>query len=161
MPSTSKKSGVTRKPCALTGSPVPVRFTLAHSYPAKPAKERVSFFQSRKSAGDAALRSCPCWPGARFKTITSRCTSGNETGLRRKVLERLNVAVFAPIPNPRVRIATRVIPGFLANIRRPKRTSWRMECIYVFLLQSDCDAGFLGFFNDTAVKQADRAFGKM
>src|SRR5580704_9624 len=51
------------------------------------------------------------------------------------------MAVFAPIPRARVRIAISVKPGFLPNWRAPKRTSRKKFCITKSKIASLREAG--------------------
>ena len=52
---------------------------------------------------------------------------GNGSGLSRTALTTLKMAVFAPIPSARVRIATKVNPGDLRNCRNAKTRSLMPE----------------------------------
>ncbi len=54
-------------------------------------------------------------------TIVSRCGSGKGSGRSISALMMVNMAVFAPAPNSRVRMATAVKPGLR---RRPRNVSF-------------------------------------
>lgn len=57
------------------------------------------------------------------QTCTSRCGSGNETGLRTNCWSALNSALAAAIAAANVSTAAAVKPGVLANDRRAIRAS--------------------------------------
>src|SRR6202171_1883496 len=59
----------------------------------------------------------------RAEILTSSEGRGKGKERSRTVSTTLKMAVLAPMPKARVKIATEVKPGFFRNMRRPKRTS--------------------------------------
>ncbi len=113
-PSTSKKVDETLDPFTRSGSPEPVTVNDMWLMPAKPLKlvdcDRKSIIRPGPSGSMSP-------PGRVFQRKTSRSGRGNGSGLMRAALMTLKIAVLAPIPSARVRIATKVNPGVR---RRPR-----------------------------------------
>src|SRR5271154_5565014 len=60
---------------------------------------------------------------------TRRSASFTGRGRKRKTLARLKIAVLAPMPSASVRMAMKVKPGLLRNMRRLKRMSCQRDCM--------------------------------
>ena len=69
----------------------------------------------------------PC--GKVVMNAYSRSASGYGTGFNNTASTTEKIAVFAPIPNARVRTATVVKPGDCRKLRKAYRTSWSKASI--------------------------------
>ena len=67
---------------------------------------------------DMSISPDPYCTGIRRNTATSRSGSRNGSGLRRVALTTLKIAVVAPMPTARIRIAMAANPGFDRSMRR-------------------------------------------
>ena len=120
-----KKFEETWAPWICSGSPAPVSATSPNRPPTKAAMPSNTWFcsrQSRKFAGAGVLRGIS-QRGTSSHTITSRSPSGYGKGASSIAFTRLKIAVFAPTPKPRDRMATAVKTGLRRSWRRANRTS--------------------------------------
>jgi hypothetical protein len=82
-------------------------------------------FQSRRSAGDAVVRSNMSEAGEVDQSRTRRSSLGRSRGRRSRTSAMLNMAMFDPRPRPRVVIRRAVVVFRFHMPRRARRASRR------------------------------------
>ena len=116
IPRISKKPAEIISPCRCSGSPCPERLNPVERYAAMELKLRFIRRQSSKFGYEID-------PFLKFgisvnkETICSGCGYGS--GLSNTPFTTEKIAVFAPIPSARVKMAIRAKPGDLASMRAP------------------------------------------